>query len=526
MEIDLTAFHFLRPEWLLLLIPAALLPLVWFRRNSVRARWRNVIDPVLLEHLIVGDTKRRVIQPVHTLALLLGIGALAAAGPTWQQERPPFNQDKAPLVVVLELAHSMDATDVAPTRLERAKQKVLDLARARKGARTGLVVFASTGHLVVPPTEDPAMLDLYVPALSPSLMPHDGKNATAGLDAAERLLANDPTAGTIVFMSDGFDTNQTDAFVQRAKTLRHQLLWLAVGTENGGPIRGPDGTIAMDPEGHPLMGTFDADAIRKVANEADIPLASMRVDDDDVVWVQHRAQAYLAQEEESKIVPRWKETGYWLVIPLLLLALWSFRRGWTVKWLPVVLISLAFSAIPRHAQAAEWHWIDLFATHDQQGRWNFEHGNYKVAAQRFDDPMWKGRAQYLAGDYAGALDTFSGIDSAQAYFYSGNALAHLKDYAGALTAYDSALAKRADFAEARANRALVAKLSKDKPDEGDEPTTVKPDQIDQQKKKSKEGKPVLVQQQRPSEDTWMRNLNTSPAAFLQRRFAQEAPGAP
>lgn len=171
-------------------------------------------------------------------------------------------------------------------------------------------------------------------------------------------------------------------------------------------------------------------------------------------------------------------------------------------------------------------WLDLFATHDQQGRWCFEQGDYAQAAARFDDPMWKGRAQYLAGDYAGALDTFSGIDSAQAYFYSGNALAHLKDYAGALTAYDSALAKRADFAEARANRALVAKLSKDKPDEGDEPTTVKPDQIDQQKKKSKEGKPVLVQQQRPSEDTWMRNLNTSPAAFLQRRFAQEAPGAP
>ena len=60
-------------------------------------------------------------------------------------------------------------------------------------------------------------------------------------------------------------TNQTDAFVQKAKHSRHQLLWLAVGTANGGPIRGADGMIAMDPEGHPLMGTFDADAIRKVA---------------------------------------------------------------------------------------------------------------------------------------------------------------------------------------------------------------------------------------------------------------------
>lgn len=131
MEIDLTAFHFLRPVWLLLLIPAFGLPFVWLRRNDVRARWRGVIAPELLEHLIVGGAKRRVIQPVHTLALLLGIGALAVAGPTWQQERPPFNQDKAPLVVVLELAHSMDATDIAPTRLERAKRS----ARSRESAQ-------------------------------------------------------------------------------------------------------------------------------------------------------------------------------------------------------------------------------------------------------------------------------------------------------------------------------------------------------------------------------------------------------
>ena len=69
-------------------------------------------------------------------------------------------------------------------------------------------------------------------------------------------------AGTIVFISDGFDQKQTDAFVQKAKESHHQLLWLAIGTENGGAILGPNGTIAMDEEGHPLMGTFDADEIR------------------------------------------------------------------------------------------------------------------------------------------------------------------------------------------------------------------------------------------------------------------------
>ena len=521
MEIDLTALHFLRPQWLWLLIPAILLPVFWYRRNNVRARWRNIISPLLLDHLIVGDTARRRIQPIHTLALLIGISAITVAGPTWQQERPPFNQDKAPLVIVLELAHSMDATDVAPTRLERAKQKVLDLASARKGARTGLVVFAATAHLVVPPTEDPAMLELYLPALAPSLMPRDGKNASAGLDIAERLLAKDPVAGTIVFISDGFDQNQTDAFIQKAKQSHHQLLWLAVGTENGGAIRGANGMITMDAEGLPLMGTFDADGIRKVAHEAGIPLASVRADDDDVAWVQRRAQTWLAEVDESKRAPRWKETGYWLVLPLLALGLWGFRRGWTVKWLPIVLIAVAFSATPRYAQAASWNWMDLFATHDQQGCWRFEHGDFKTAAQRFDDPLWKGRAQYLAGDYAGALESFSRLKTAQSYFYIGNTLAHLEDYPSAIKAFDNALALQPEMREAAFNRDLMRKLlaqPKQEPqkDEEDEES----DDVKIEKKKGKIEQSTLIAV--PAEDVWMRNLNTSPAAFLRRRFEQES----
>ncbi|WP_250492065.1 VWA domain-containing protein [Caballeronia sp. GAWG1-1] len=526
MAIDLTAFHFLRPLWLLLLIPAVLLPFAWLRRNDVRSRWRNIIAPHLLEHLIVGERAKRGLQPIHSLAALIALSAIAVAGPTWQQERPPFDQDKAPLMIVLELARSMDATDVAPSRIERARQKVLDLAAARKGARTGLLVFAASAHLVVPPTEDPALLGLYVPALAPELMPHDGKNAAAGLALAERVLQKaDDAAGTIVFMSDGFDESHTDDFVRMAKESRHQLLWLAVGTERGGAIRGANGEIATDEADRPLTGTFDATAIRKVTQAASIPLASMRADDDDVQWVQHRAQVYLEAAQDSKIVPRWRESGYWLLAPILVIALYCFRRGWTVKWLPMILVALSMAYFPRQAQAASFEWLDLFATHDQQGRYSFEHGDYKRAAARFDDPVWKGRAQYLAGDFAGALDTFTRLDTPDALFYVGNTLARMKDYAGAMKAYDAAIAHRAGFAEARANRKLVQMLIEDD-EQSDESTTQKPDQVETDKKKIKGGQRVLVEQQRPSEETWMRNLNTSPAAFLHQRFEQEAGASP
>ncbi len=235
----------------------------------------------------------------------------------------------------------------------------------------------------------------------------------------------------------------------------------------------------MDDAGHPLTGAFDAEAIRKITSAASIPLASMRADDDDIDWIQRRAQVYLEAVQEDKVVPRWKETGYWLIVPILLVALYCFRRGWTVKWLPVVLIATASISMSNDVQDA---WLDLFATHDQRGRFSLEHDDYKQAAARFDDPMWRG-AQYLAGDYAGVLESFADIDSAEAYFYIGNTLAHMKDYSGALKAYDNTLARRADFADARANYALVQTLVKKEKDDSGEPTTVKPDQVDIQKRR-------------------------------------------
>lgn len=524
MSIDLTAFHFLRPLWLWLLLVAALLPIVWRRRHDVRGRWRGIIEAHLLEHLVVGGQARRRLRPVDTLALCIALAALAVAGPTWREERPPFNQDKAPLVIVLELAPSMDASDIAPTRLERAKQKVLDLAAARKGARTGLVVFASSAHLVVPPTDDPGMLELYLPALSPALMPDDGRNAAAGLAAADALLAHDPVPGTIVLMSDGIDPNHAEAFAQAARRSRQQVLWLAVGTPDGGALRGANGQVELDAQGRARMGGFDADAIRRVADEAGVPLASMRSDDDDVRWVLHRAQTWLDEADEDKRTPRWREDGYWLVVPLVLFGLLGFRRGWTVKWLPIVLAACVLQGVPEAAHAASWKWIDLFATHDQQGRWYFEHGDYAQAAQRFDDPMWKGRAQYQAGDYEGALATFAGQRGAQASFYMGNALAHLQDYANAVKAYDNALALAPHMAEAAHNRDLMRQLlakPKQAPqqDEEDEES----DDIKMQKKHAQIERSTLIPV--PSEDVWMRGLNTSPAQFLKQRFEQEAGGA-
>ena len=132
-------FHFLRPIWLLALVAAALLAWLIARRGDARSRWSGTIAPELLEHLMIDRQTSLRLRPLHLTVALLVLGGLAAAGPTWERERAPFVDDKAPLVITIDLSQTMDATDVAPTRLERAKLKVRDLLALRKGARTAIL---------------------------------------------------------------------------------------------------------------------------------------------------------------------------------------------------------------------------------------------------------------------------------------------------------------------------------------------------------------------------------------------------
>lgn len=533
---DFGEFHFLRPLWLLLMPAALLIVFAWHRFSDPRRRWRGVIAPHLLERLIVDGGRGWRLRPVHGACAALVLIGLAAAGPAWEREPPPFTEDKAPMVVAIDLSRSMDAVDLAPTRLERGKQKVRDLMQLRAGSRTGLVVYAGTAHMVVPPTDDPQFMALYLDALDTGMMPRAGKNAAAALALADTLLARESAAGTVLFITDGFDRAEIPVFAALARNSQVQVLVLAAGTTQGGPIRTADGRVATDQQGRPVQGTLDLAALKALSSDADIPLASLTLDDDDVNWVQRRAVRNMQAAQEKNAEVRWKEAGYVLTIPIALLAAFWFRRGWVVRWLPALLVALLVQA-PRPAVAApvvlttasiKAFFLDAFLTPDQQGRWHFERGDYTAAAAHFQDPIWRGWASYRARDFAGALTAFAALATPDAFFMMGNCYAQLKDYPRALSAYDNALKGRAGFAQAIANRALIAALieqeKKKKKDDGEEAPDTPPDKIqfDDKDDGGKKEKADMSRVQQQNAELWMRNLQISPADFLRQKFQIEA----
>lgn len=165
-------------------------------------------------------------------------------------------------------------------------------------------------------------------------------------------------------------------------------------------------------------------------------------------------------------------------------------------------------------------------TPDQQGRYYFQKKDYKKAAERFEDPMWRGLALARMGDYDAALNAFALSDSAEAWFNQGDALAHNGKYPAAVEAFHQALLRRPDWQEAKDNLALVQSLipkpkeqKKEKKEQSEEAPNLPPDQVrfddkgKQGKKTRTNIKPVTTA------DIWMRNIQTSPADFLRRRFA-------
>ena len=100
-------------------------------------------------------------------------------------------------------------------------------------------------------------------------------------------------------------------------------------------------------------------------------------------------------------------------------------------------------------------WSQLWLTPDQRGRRLMAQQRYAEAAAAFADPMWRGVAQFRAGDFKAAAQTFGGMDTAEAAYDQGNALVMLGKYDEAIERYDRALALRPGWPDAEANRTLA-----------------------------------------------------------------------
>jgi Ca-activated chloride channel homolog len=437
----------LRPAWLWALLALPAIAWAWWRARRREQVWRSAVDPALLPHLLERGALRRGHGGLVLRGLAWTLAVLALAGPSWRSVEQPLADGGAPLVLAVELSQSTLAGDLPPSRLLQARARLAELLRLREGQPTALVAYAGDAFTVAPLSDDTGNIALFLDALAPDLMPVDGSDAGRAIDHALRLLARgEPVQGDILLLAATADAG-AEAAAARARAAGHRVSVLAMGTRGGMPYRRSDGPLAQ--------AAFDDAALRRVA---------IAGGGRHVAWGADASAALPGARAAEEAVGRGagvrarQDGGYWLLLPLMLLVLFAFRRG---AALAVLGACLLLPVLPAHAG-------------DEGGLW-------RRADQARHARLRAGIDAYRAGDDAAALQAWQGLPGATAAYNRGNALARQGRYPEAIAAYDEALRAQPDMEDAIANRRAVEAAMKRQPPGGGnrEDSRAQPDEGDQ-----------------------------------------------
>jgi Ca-activated chloride channel family protein len=451
--------HFLRPEAFYAFVPLLLFVVLYLTSKATSRSWKAVCDDKLLPYILTAGGKKSGMLPIVLIMLATSLSIIALAGPVWEKLPQPVFREESALVIALDLSQSMHATDIKPSRLERARLKVLDLIKARKGGQTALIVYAATAFTVTPLTDDDNTIANLVPSLEPDLMPAQGSDISSALKLATELLQQSGiTHGDVLVVTDGMQKSASGA-IDALTGSGHRLSVMGIGTLEGGPVP-LSGGFLTDTSGAIVIPRLEPAQLQKAALQGSGIFVSMQADDSDIEKLADlfASKRIKTQTEGTELeADIWQEEGPWLLLLVLpLVALWP-RRGWL---LCLALITLPVPQ-PAYALDAKQSWpVDtenLWLSPDQKAMKAFNAGNAEQAAELFKDKDWKAAAHYRAGNYEKSNELLASPESSTGYYNKGNVLAKLGDYEAAIKAYDDALNMDPDNEDARFNRELVKK---------------------------------------------------------------------
>ena len=448
-------FHFIRPDWLFALVPAIVIFILLLRNKLKRGNWSEVCDAELLPFILQEKPVQQSRWPLTAASLACLLTILALAGPTWERLPSPVFRNDSGLVIALDLSASMDASDIKPSRLIRARYKIADILKQRKDGQTALLVYAGDAFTVTPLTEDNDTIESQLSALKTDIMPSQGSNTLAAIQQAVALLNQTGLQqGHILLISDGIDADIHDELA--AVLGDYKLSVLGIGTREGAPVKVAEGGFIKDAQGNIVVPKLNEAELSALAHAGHGIYKTISTDDSDIDGLMAKLDFPVLGEKEAGnnlYLDQWDEKGPWLMLLILPLAALSFRKG---------LLSLALLVLlpfPQDSYALDWQ--SLWQTKDQQAQQAYNQKHYEQAAEQFDSAEWKAVAQYKAGQYQQAAETLQGIDDADGHYNRGNALAKAGQLQEAISAYQQALEIDSAHEDAKYNKELVEKQLKE-----------------------------------------------------------------
>ena len=459
----LNNLHFIRVDWFYAFIPLILYLIFSINKTQSYQNWHSVIDQQLLPFVLnkSGNKQRR--YPLLLIFIAASLCITALAGPVYKKLPQPVYREQSSLVVLLDLSQSMNATDIKPSRLSRAKLELFDILKTRKTGQTALIVYAADAFVVTPLTDDNATIANLLPSLETDMMPAQGSNLSTALAKTFSLFTQSGIIkGNILIITDDIHQHDENA-IKKVFSQGHRLSIFGIGTANGAPIplhKSLDGGFLKDNSGAIVIPKLHTAKLQAYALKGGGLYTGLQADDSDIKKLTALFQSSeITQDTNNKDenADIWQEEGHWLLLPLLFFAaLWA-RRGWLAAVLPFTIIFILPLSQPVYADPIEIDSKHLWFSPDQKAMKSFNAGDNENAARQFTRPEWKASAYYRNGDYEAAAKTLENTSHSDGFYNRANALAKLGKYEEAVKAFDNAIELNENNEDAIYNRDQVKK---------------------------------------------------------------------
>jgi Ca-activated chloride channel family protein len=454
--------------WLLAVIPViVIVQIIAAQRHA--ARLRAMFSGEVLERVWPrGVRTRRTIRDVALLGAL-ALGIIALSGPRFDKRVQLIEARGVDLVLVVDLSRSMDAQDIEPSRLERARREIYDLIELMEGDRVGLVVFAGGAYPRIPLTDDKEALRMIVSEMSTRDFQAQGSALHEALRVGIELLSR-PSAGdsgkAIIVLSDG-EIHDVPPVLEQAAAARRagiRVFSMLVG-DAAAPIPLGNGAWQTDRQGRRVISTPSDQVLKEIAQIGGGVFTRSVASDEDMRALYRGGVRTLLDAGVRGVRPkiRWRSAWGWplgVAVALGLVGAWlgEGRRRWGMA----AAVLLAWSIV---VPSGAW------ASSVAQGDRAYREGDFVEATRIFNEISHRqpedpsvferlGAARYRAGDVDGAIRAWEhqarleGRARRDTLFNLGNANARSGRYQRAIELYDEVLA-RGPHEGAERNRDLV-----------------------------------------------------------------------
>ncbi|MGD9637449.1 MAG: VWA domain-containing protein [Alphaproteobacteria bacterium] len=446
--------HFIRPQWLWLLLVNILPLLLWLKSKQGFSPWRRICHNHLLKY-ILGEGSNISFAPFFLFFITWSLAVFAGSSPSTEKYPMPTYRVTTPIVILLDASLDMNVKDLAPSRFDRAKFKIMDFIKTIQGEKVALTVFSDYPYTIVPFSDDKTVLENALKTLSLSIMPSYGHNLTKALVEAENMLKAINEKGNIIIFtaSAGSNISETIDEARKIASQKHQISIVGVGTSKGDILYNQSGGFAKDNQGKPLFSKLDSRGLDIIATAGGGTYSEISLNDSDLkkIYTPKNIDSFNISYKKTEIkADEWQDLGAKFLIIVLILASFAFRKGW--------LGCIALFIIMTPIEAKAFSLSDWFLNDNQKAKIMLEDNNFEEAAKLFKDKNWQAVSKYRAGDYKGAQEIWQKQKDETNLYNQGNASALAGDYQKAIDYYNQVLALNKNHKDAEFNKNLVEKL--------------------------------------------------------------------